>query len=84
MKAPLELKCEYAVDPLGVEVPQPRFSWVLESDQRGQMQSAYQILVASSETIRRELGWTPRYPTLRDIVETAWNWHQRHPNGYQD
>jgi alpha-L-rhamnosidase len=49
MKAPLELKCEYAVSPLGVDVPQPRFSWVLESSQRGQTQSAYQILVASSE-----------------------------------
>ncbi len=45
----LELTCEYAVNPLGVDVPKPRFSWVLESDQRGQMQSAYQILVASSE-----------------------------------
>ena len=44
---PLKLKCEYAVDPLGVDVIQPRFSWELELDQRGQMQSAYQILVAS-------------------------------------
>ena len=45
----LNLTCEYAVDPLGVDVPNPRFNWVLESDQRGQMQWAYQILVASSE-----------------------------------
>ncbi len=47
--APLELKCEYAVNPLGVDIAQPRFSWELYSSQRGQMQSAYQILVASSE-----------------------------------
>jgi len=40
--------CEYATNPLGVAVPQPRFSWVLESGSRGQMQSAYQILVAGS------------------------------------
>jgi len=45
---PLELRCEYAVNPLGVDTIQPRFSWELESKQRQQMQSAYQILVASS------------------------------------
>jgi UDP-glucose 4-epimerase len=40
-------------------------------------------LVASSENIRRELGWEPRYPTLDAIIETAWQWHRRHPRGYQ-
>ena len=39
-------------------------------------------LIASSEKIRRELGWEPRYPELRTIVETAWNWHRTHPHGY--
>jgi UDP-glucose 4-epimerase len=39
-------------------------------------------LIASSETIRRELGWEPQYPDLRTIVEHAWAWHQAHPNGY--
>jgi UDP-glucose 4-epimerase len=42
------------------------------------------ILVASSEKIRRELGWTPRYDNLFTIVETAWKWHQAHPKGYKD
>jgi len=42
------------------------------------------ILVASSERIRRELGWRPRYHELRSIVETAWHWHQSHPKGYND
>jgi len=46
---PLGLTCEYAANPLGLDVAKPRFSWILESDQRGQMQSAYQIMVASSE-----------------------------------
>jgi hypothetical protein len=46
---PVELKCEYATAPLGVDAAQPRFSWVLQSSQRGQMQSAYQIVVASTE-----------------------------------
>jgi len=40
------------------------------------------VLVASSEKIRRELGWQPRYPTLDQIVGSAWEWHSRHPNGY--
>jgi UDP-glucose 4-epimerase len=40
------------------------------------------VLVAGSETIRRELGWQPRYPELRTIIETAWRWHQANPNGY--
>ncbi len=39
-------------------------------------------LVASSAKIRRELGWTPRYPALKDIIGSAWAWHQSHPNGY--
>jgi len=40
-------------------------------------------LVASSEKIRRELGWQPQYPDLRTIVEHAWQWHRTHPNGYK-
>jgi UDP-glucose 4-epimerase len=42
------------------------------------------ILIASSDKIRRELGWKPRYPDVREIIETAWKWHQDHPNGYED
>ncbi|MGD2205523.1 MAG: UDP-glucose 4-epimerase GalE [Anaerolineae bacterium] len=41
-------------------------------------------LVAGSELIRRELGWQPRHPSLRDIVQSAWDWHRRHPHGYVD
>jgi UDP-glucose 4-epimerase len=41
-------------------------------------------LVASSEKIRRELGWKPRYPDLTDIVTSAWDWHRIHPKGYTD
>jgi alpha-L-rhamnosidase len=44
-----KLRCEYRVNPLGIDVVEPRLSWILESDQRGQMQTAYQILVAGSE-----------------------------------
>jgi alpha-L-rhamnosidase len=45
---PASLRCEYRVNPQGVGVLQPRLSWMLESPERGQSQSAYQILVASS------------------------------------
>jgi UDP-glucose 4-epimerase len=41
-------------------------------------------LVASSEKIRKELGWIPRYPGLETIVETAWQWHRNYPKGYDD
>ena len=33
------------------------------------------ILVASSDKIMRELGWTPEYDNLEKIIQTAWNWH---------
>ncbi|HET7768476.1 MAG TPA: UDP-glucose 4-epimerase GalE [Chloroflexota bacterium] len=39
-------------------------------------------LVASSERIRRDLGWTPRYPEIEQIVDSAWRWHRQHPSGY--
>ena len=40
------------------------------------------VLVASSEKIGKELGWKPKYATLESIIQTAWEWHQSHPNGY--
>src|SRR5690242_243332 len=49
---PTHLRCEYHVNPLGIDIVQPRLSWLLESDKsevRDQSQSAYQILVASSK-----------------------------------
>jgi alpha-L-rhamnosidase len=46
-----KLRCEYLDDPLGLDTPQPRLSWVLESEQRAQAQTAYQVLVASSDAL---------------------------------
>ncbi len=43
------LRCEYRVDPMGIDVIAPRLSWTLKSDYRGQKQTAYQVLVASSQ-----------------------------------
>lgn len=39
-------------------------------------------LVASSEKIRAELGWSPQHPDLEDIISSAWEWHRSHPQGY--
>jgi alpha-L-rhamnosidase len=44
---PNNLKCEYLSDPLGIDVRQSRFAWALEHTERGERQSAYQILVAT-------------------------------------
>jgi UDP-glucose 4-epimerase len=41
-------------------------------------------LIASSEKIKRELGWKPQFQNLGAIVESAWKWHQRFPRGYGD
>jgi UDP-glucose 4-epimerase len=41
-------------------------------------------LVASSERIHADLGWTPRFTDLRDIIASAWAWHTAHPDGYGD
>ncbi|NLZ03614.1 MAG: family 78 glycoside hydrolase catalytic domain [Phycisphaerae bacterium] len=54
---PDDLRCEYLVDPLGVDEARPRLSWIVRSSQRGQKQSAYRILVASSkELIDKKVG----------------------------
>lgn len=46
---PSDLKTEWMVNPLGIDVLQPGLSWLLTSTERGQKQSGYQILVALSE-----------------------------------
>ncbi len=53
----MDLKCEYRTNPLGIDVARPRLSWKLHSTQRGAVQSAYQVLVASSEAeLKRDKG----------------------------
>jgi UDP-glucose 4-epimerase len=42
------------------------------------------ILVAGGGLAGTALGWQPRYPDLRQIIETAWRWHRTHPRGYDD
>jgi len=50
LAAPLavgKMKCEYMTNPLGIDVAQPRLSWELSAQERGAVQQAYQVLVAS-------------------------------------
>jgi UDP-glucose 4-epimerase len=42
------------------------------------------ILIADSSRIREELGWEPKYPDLKSIIESSWKWHSAHPHGYGD
>ena len=41
-------------------------------------------LIASSEKAIKELGWTPKYNTLSQIIESAWLWHKNNREGYND
>lgn len=45
---PANLRCEYRTNPMGIDVARPRLSWTVASSQRGERQTAYQILVASN------------------------------------
>jgi len=49
-----DLRCEYLANPLGIDVVPPRLSWKLESQWRGQKQTAYQVLVAGNEKLLRD------------------------------
>jgi len=41
-------------------------------------------LVAASDKAKSELGWQPKYPDLKDIIASAWQWHSNNPDGYND
>ena len=41
------------------------------------------IMIGDSRRARAELGWAPRFPDIQQIIQTAWDWHQTHPNGYR-
>lgn len=40
------------------------------------------ILIASSAKIRQELGWEPQHSNVEEIISSAWEWHKKHPYGY--
>ena len=51
------LRCEYLKNPLGIDAVKPRLSWILESSDRGEKQTAYRIIVSSSEeNLEKDIG----------------------------
>jgi hypothetical protein len=54
---PDRLRCEYLINPLGVDVRRPRFFWVPRSERREERQSAYRIVVAASPNDSRNVLW---------------------------
>jgi UDP-glucose 4-epimerase len=42
------------------------------------------VLIASSEKIKRELDWAPEKQNLKDIIESAWRWKLKNPDGYEE
>jgi len=42
------------------------------------------VLIASSEKIKAELGWSPEQQSLHSIIESAWRWMRNHPRGYEE
>ncbi|MCY3018270.1 MAG: alpha-L-rhamnosidase N-terminal domain-containing protein [Planctomycetota bacterium] len=51
------LRCEHRTDPLGIDAPKPRLSWAIQSAERGERQTAYELLVASSaENLAKDRG----------------------------
>jgi len=42
------------------------------------------VLVADSTKARDILKWNPKYTSIDDIIKTAWRWHKKHPNGYNN
>ena len=41
-------------------------------------------LIAASDKIRQELGWSPQFQNIEKIIASAWSWHLQNPQGYQD
>src|ERR1700677_919289 len=54
---PVNLQCEYRSIPLGIDVAQPRLMWQVQSDERDQAQTGYQILVATSKELLQNGHW---------------------------
>ncbi|MCC6126811.1 MAG: family 78 glycoside hydrolase catalytic domain [Pirellulales bacterium] len=71
-----ETTCEYAVNPVGIDVLRPRFTWVLDAGRRGTMQQAYRVLVAGSpEKLAADAGdlWDSGKVTSDESVNIAYN-----------
>ncbi|MEN6608567.1 MAG: family 78 glycoside hydrolase catalytic domain, partial [Bryobacteraceae bacterium] len=71
-QAPSGLRTEYLTDPMGVDVKQPRFSWVLHHDGRGQKQSAYQVLASTSQDVKAGEQWDSGRVESKESTQVAY------------
>ncbi len=71
-QAPTGLRCEYLVNPLGVDTLKPRFSWVLENSDRGQGQSYYEILVSRQPTAEVGDFWASGKVDSADSIQVVY------------
>ena len=55
-QAPVQLRCEYVENPLGIDRPNPRLSWILKHSEPNQCQRAYQVIVADDEALIAKEG----------------------------
>ena len=70
------LRCEYLENPLGIDAVNPRLSWQLDSDERGQKQTAYRLLVASSrDKLNDDVGdlWDTKKNKSDQAIHVAYN-----------
>jgi alpha-L-rhamnosidase len=70
--APVSLRCEYLTNPMGVDTPSPRFSWVLEHAERGQIQSAYEIIVSTQPAAEAGDMWSSGKVASADSTQVAY------------
>ncbi len=70
--APTGLRVEYLADPVGIDVTEPRFAWVLNHDERGQAQTAYQILVSTSPAAAAGDQWDSGRVASKQSVHVAY------------
>jgi len=73
---PQTLYCEYSTNPLGIDTTNPRFTWVLESSSRGEIQTAYQVLVSDSIiSLYKDVGniWDSGKVISNESVDIVYN-----------
>ena len=76
IQPPFDLRCEYLINPIEIDTPIPRFSWLLEHQSRNQNQSAFQIIVSSNlDKILSEIGdlWDSRKVTSDNHINISYN-----------
>jgi alpha-L-rhamnosidase len=69
---PVQLRCEYLVNPMGMDVREPRFAWVLEHENRAEAQTAYQVLVSTDRAAEKGDLWDSAKVASADSTQVAY------------